>query len=173
MNCLRLVAREQLSATAVGQVLTRMSVVLEAVKLALRGMNAPQLPIHPQFVWLDSIGTSASCITIFDVKNPLLMFLFLVKEIVIIAWLLKFSVDLVRPLVRIVRWAHIKPTLVVEHVRSARLEPSAPTLSIPPLLAMAVNIGNAWCSSSAQLLFQFLYSQVYLRPLTTVELTCN
>ena len=76
MNCLRLVAREQLPATAVGQVLTRMSVVLEAVKLALRGMNARQLPIHPRFVWLDSIGTSASCVTIFDVKNPFLMFSF-------------------------------------------------------------------------------------------------
>ena len=45
-NCLRLVVREQLPAAAVGQVLTRMSVVLEAVKLALRGMNAAQLPTH-------------------------------------------------------------------------------------------------------------------------------
>ena len=61
-NCLRLVAREQLPATAVGQVLTRMSVVLETVKLAPRGMNAQQLPTRLRFVRLDSIGTSASCI---------------------------------------------------------------------------------------------------------------
>ena len=67
-NCLRLVVREQLPAAAVGQVLTRMSVVLEAVKLALRGMNAPQLPTRLQFVQLDSIGTSASCINTFDVN---------------------------------------------------------------------------------------------------------
>ena len=69
MNCLRLVAREQLSATAVGQVLTRMSAVLEAVKLALRGMNAPQLPIHPSFVWLANIGTSASSVTILMLRK--------------------------------------------------------------------------------------------------------
>ena len=59
-NCLRLVARAQLPATPVGQVLTRMSVVLEAVKLALGGTNAPQLRTRLRFVQLDSIGISAS-----------------------------------------------------------------------------------------------------------------